>query len=745
LPKLPVDQWRLAVPVALRTLPRWVGHIDKKPCDPRDGSPASTTDPKTWGDFEDAFTFYAQHWSNPAAGVGFVFVPEDGFVFLDLDHCLDEAGKAKPWARRLVQTLGEASYMERSPSGTGLHVFLQGALPRAEGSSGGWIQLGETKEEKLEAYAERRYSTVTGDRVSRFLTVKEAHDALDTVLKGTGLGEKLLRSAPAASSDAGEEPERAAEIAAALSHLDPDVTYADWTAVGMALRTGLGDEAGLPLWVAWSSQGGKYVPGEPEEKWQTFQRGAGSQRVGLGTLIKMAEAGGWTPPWLERPGALEEFKDFDPPPCDPDDVPYHMEAVGKAVVYVRGPENVRLFFERSKTWRGRLRWNLREDAPELDGRQLRDADLVDLSGAISRAFGWSPAVGKDPLRDGLYRAAHADEYDPVQEWLQAQRWDGVPRLDALCASVGLEDNPATRRYLRRWMIGAVARVYRPGCEMQNMLVLVGPQGAGKSRLFKRLAVRPEWYRESEVKLADKDGQLAVLAPWIVEVGELAGMTRAEVDRVKVFVSESESRFRRPYGTLDERHPRRCVFAGTTNEEEFQRDPTGARRFWSVALTRELVLPSPEIVALLWGEARAAYEAGERWYEDAAELAETLGRGAERFAETTLDVHVERLAGELESKGATTMAEVVTLLGERHALNGGNAPTSSIAHALKRAGWILSRTRMDGKMRRIWRLAEAGREAQVLAFRRSAGYTPSGDGSGDGSSGDPSPPNPTDLL
>lgn len=709
--KLDTASWRMNVPRQLQRLPRWVGHRAKVPVSFKGGA-ASSTDPATWGTFEEAARFYREHEAEADVGVGFVFSAEDRLIFFDLDHAIGEDGKAKAWARDLVKLFGGSTYVERSPSGTGLHAFYLGDLPRVEGASGGSVQVGPTKEEHLEAYAERRYSTITGDRVGRCVSVKEDREAVQAVLGLTGLGEKLLRPAPAEATAEGEEPERAPEVAAALAHLDPDLGYADWVAVGMALKAGLGS-AGRELWLAWCGSGAKHVPGEPAEKWASFQRGG----VGLGTLFKMAEAEGWRPPWRAK-DALDEFADVEvDASAAADDIPYHTEFTGKALLTVRGPENVSLFFSRDPKWKGRLRWNVRTGL-ELDGRELTDADLVDLSGAVSRAFSWSPAVGKDTLYDGLLRAAHADEYDPVVEWLDEQRWDGRPRLDQLAADVGLEDNDATRRYLRRWFIGAVARAKQPGCEMQTMLVFTGPQGAGKSRLLKRLAVRPEWYRESHVTVGDKDAQLAVLAPWVVEVGELAGMSRADVDKVKVFVSEAESRFRRPYGKVDERHPRRCVFAGTTNEDEFNRDATGARRQWTVAVEGELRLPSEADVAQLWAEARIAYEAGERWWEDNAEMGETLERGAERFVESGLDVEVERLAEELAPRGATTMAEVLALLRDRGVSFPGQAPTSAIGHALKRSGWVLRRTKLDGKVRRVWRRVDSSREAELLALRRS---------------------------
>lgn len=290
--KLSTEQWRASVPTGMKALARWVGHRSKRPVDARSGAPASTTDPDTWATFEEAAEFYDRTQADPQAGVGFVFKEGDGLVFIDLDHIFDGAKLTKDGTALLGQLrealgrVSEETYAEVSPSGTGLHVFGIGRLGDNVRHT---LRVGDAA---VEVYDRARFATVTGQRFGKgqLNLIQNRVDALSVHLGRV--------EAPA---DEAPEPQRAQEAADALSHLDPDMPYADWLKVGMALKSGLG-EAGRSLWLAWSAEGQKCKPGEPEEKWASFRRGG----VGFGSLLFMAHAAGW-----ERegraPSAQEEF------------------------------------------------------------------------------------------------------------------------------------------------------------------------------------------------------------------------------------------------------------------------------------------------------------------------------------------------------------------------------------------------------------------------------------------------------
>lgn len=205
-------------------------------------------------------------------------------------------------------------------------------------------------------------------------------------------------------------------------------------------------------------------------------------------------------------------------------------------------------------------------------------------------------------------------FHPVKEYLEATEWDGKSRVDKLLINLlGAEDNVYSREAIRKALVAAVTRVYKPGTKFDNMLVLVGPQGIGKSTLFDFLGM--QWYSDSLTMgdMKDKSGAEKVLGKFIVEVPELSGMRKAEAETIKSFITRREDQYRPAYGRVVEMHPRTCILVGTTNAVEgFLRDTTGNRRFWPVEVHEggKVFKLTPEDIAQIWAEAKALYEAGE---------------------------------------------------------------------------------------------------------------------------------------
>ena len=229
----------------------------------------------------------------------------------------------------------------------------------------------------------------------------------------------------------------------------------------------------------------------------------------------------------------------------------------------------------------------------------------------------------------------------MREYLDGCVWDGVPRVETLLVDyLGAEDTPYTRAVTRKALTAAAARIYDPGCKFDYMLTLRGRQGIGKSALIARLGGR--WFSDSFTTLQGKDAYEQVLGVWIMEVGELAGMRRAEAETIKLYISKQVDRFRPAYGRRTQEFPRQCIFIGTTNEAQFLRDRTGNRRFWIVdtpneprrSLWDEL---TPETVRRVWAEAAELYHAGETLYLP-PELESVARRVQESFEEENLPRH-----------------------------------------------------------------------------------------------------------
>lgn len=243
---------------------------------------------------------------------------------------------------------------------------------------------------------------------------------------------------------------------------------------------------------------------------------------------------------------------------------------------------------------------------------FNDSDVANAKLYFERVYGiWSPTKFKDAL---LAVVAAERIYHPIKDYFAGLTWDGVPRLDSLLIDYcGAEDNPYTRAVTRKTLCAAVARVYEPGRKFDSILVLSGPQGIGKSTFFAKLG--GAWYSDSLAisNMKDKTAAEKLQGYWILELGELAGIKKVDVETVKSFVTRVDDKYRQAYGMVVESHPRSCIIVGTTNSESgFLRDITGNRRFWPVQVS-ERGSHHPwdlEEIDQVWAEAIQAYKDGE---------------------------------------------------------------------------------------------------------------------------------------
>ena len=246
--------------------------------------------------------------------------------------------------------------------------------------------------------------------------------------------------------------------------------------------------------------------------------------------------------------------------------------------------------------------------------QWVDADDAALRFYLERVYGIS---GKDRIFDAVNVVAAENNYHPVRDYLGSCTWDGVPRVETLLVDyLGAEDNAYTRAVTRKALVAAVARIYRPGCKFDYMLTLRGEQGLGKSALIAKLG--GPWFSDSFTTLQGKDAYEQVQGVWIMEVGELAGMRKAEAETIKLYISKQVDRFRPAYGRRLQEFPRQCIFIGTTNETQFLRDTTGNRRFWVVDTPNKAKRDmweelTPDTVRKVWAEAVTLYNKGEELY------------------------------------------------------------------------------------------------------------------------------------
>ena len=257
-----------------------------------------------------------------------------------------------------------------------------------------------------------------------------------------------------------------------------------------------------------------------------------------------------------------------------------------------------------------------------------DSDNAALKVYLSNRYGvYSPTKTKD----AVLAVAAEKAYHPIKEYLEAlPDWDGIPRVETLFIDYfGATDSTYTRAVSRKSMVAAVARIYHPGTKFDSVPILNGPQGIGKSTFFAKLA--GEWFSDSLTltDMRDKAGPEKLQGYWILELGELAGMRKADVETVKSFISRVDDKYRASYGVSVESHPRQCVIVGSTNAETgFLRDITGNRRFWPIRVSGNSLKKAWQItkddVAQIWAETLVFYRKGEKLYlegEDAMQAVE----------------------------------------------------------------------------------------------------------------------------
>ena len=223
---------------------------------------------------------------------------------------------------------------------------------------------------------------------------------------------------------------------------------------------------------------------------------------------------------------------------------------------------------------------------------------------------------KEIFQMALTAVANKRRFHPIEDYLQElPEWDGQERVERLLVDyLGAEDTIFNREAIRKVLVAAIARIYHPGIKFDYMLVLNGPQGIGKSTFFGRLFKGFLSDSLTMLDMRDKTGSEKLQGYWALEVAEMAGMRKADIECVKSFISRQEDIYRPAYGRVVEKHPRRCVIVGSTNSSTgFLRDISGNRRFWPVKCSGGKLKPwniTDEELDQIWAEAMAAYNNGE---------------------------------------------------------------------------------------------------------------------------------------
>ena len=329
---------------------------------------------------------------------------------------------------------------------------------------------------------------------------------------------------------------------------------------------------------------------------------------------------------------------------------------------------------------------IRRNSPE---REWHDSDDLEVARYIQSELS-IPRMSRDTVSQAVITVAHKNKRNCVQEWLSSLTWDGTQRLESFFPDhFDAAQSDYTSAAGKNFWLSLVARAFNPGCKVDNMIVLEGAQGVGKSTAMQ--IIGGDWFAEQHESATNPKAFAEILqGKLLVEISEMDAFSRAEVNRVKQTVSCPSDRFRASYGRYAVDHPRTCVFVGTTNRDDWNRDETGARRFWPIACGGTIRLDSiGESREQFFAEALTRYKALESHWEMPLAAAR-----AEQEARYTADPWLDPIREATKGETAVTTRWVLDKLGftvERM----DKRAEMRVGNCLRFMGWIRKQRRIDG--------------------------------------------------
>ena len=525
----------------------------------------------------------------------------DDICAIDIDHCIQN-GVFSDLATEITDIMN--SYTEVSPSGSGLRILF-----RAPG-----LQYDKdkyyinNKKIGLEIYAAgftNKYVTITGNAVRKcgiYDRTAELQQVLDLFmcrkvpLNGTVNTEQCSFPLNMSDQDLCERAERAGNgalfkslMAGNTAEYGGDESRADLALCNiLAFYTKDADQidrifrsSGL-MREKWDRKTGSSTYGE-----MTIQNALNSvtEQYTPGRQSTTAVA------VKSTPAAVAPKEDDIGEPVGP----YNVLLIPTKQGYEKSARNVLRILQQDPTLADCLYYDafrctirVKGELPWPSAPGPRDWDNADDSMLRNYVENYVVDIGQTKVNDALVQAAMDRAIDPLVAFLDSLTWDGTPRIaTALHEYLGVEQTDWSARVMKHWLVSAVARGFEPGCKADEMLLLFGDQGAGKSTFISRFCPDSEWFLENLTRIDDKDALQVLRGKWIVCFDELLAQKRSDMrEMCKSFLVGRVDTFRPSYGRRFENHKRRCIFAGSTNERYFLTDRTGNRRYLPVTCNRE---------------------------------------------------------------------------------------------------------------------------------------------------------------
>ncbi len=330
-------------------------------------------------------------------------------------------------------------------------------------------------------------------------------------------------------------------------------------------------------------------------------------------------------------------------------------------------------------------------------RQWRDDDDTRLTVYMQQNVGML-TVAESQVASAVRYVARQRVRHCVREYVQAIEWDGVERIahafEDYWGVVPAEHQPSDyiRAVSANFFVAMMARIMRPGCQLDTMVIFEGPQGIGKSRALR--IIGGDWYMLAAESVTSKDFFQVLPGCWLAEIGEMDSFSRAERERTKLVISTPTDRYRPSYGRHARDFPRQCVFAGTTNHDDYGNDDTGLRRFLPVRCTDidipSLVLAKPQLLA----EAYARFQAGATWWD-------VPNAGTAQADRQAVDIWTDIVHDHIIGKPDLALADILRDALKIRDADMSRAQELRVGRILKLAGWVKKPARRLGKLGKRW--------------------------------------------
>jgi predicted P-loop ATPase len=334
-------------------------------------------------------------------------------------------------------------------------------------------------------------------------------------------------------------------------------------------------------------------------------------------------------------------------------------------------------------------------------RAMGDVDISYVQEALQT---WFPRLSRETVAQAVETVASERRFHPVRDYLNSLEWDGVKRIDGddgwLSVYFGAEKSEYVRGIGRMFAISMVARIFKPGCQCDYMVILEGEQGELKSSALRTLGDR--WFSDSMPELSGsaKDVSLHLRNKWLIEIDELGAMSRADINRFKGFLTRPAERYRPPYAREDVHEPRMVIFAGTTNDCAYLRDTTGNRRYWPIRTGTIDIEALKADRDAIFAEALVLFRKGVQWWPTKAfEKKHIQPEQNDRLEGDAVDDDIARHLDMLKAAGKNaTIGEVAVALGAE-TLKISMSEQYRIRRAMQAHGWTSGKQESSG--RRPW--------------------------------------------